>query len=96
MLNREIDAFGQLGNFIKNYISNDFKDIQNINYENEYIEFQLIINKSIQENGWFTHENIILSLESWAKLLDKNLLNIWLSNYDIAKKSKIIGLVLAG
>jgi hypothetical protein len=96
MLNREIDAFGQLGNFIKNYISNDFKDIQNINYENEYIEFQLIINKSIHENGWFTHENIILSLESWAKLLDKNLLNIWLSNYDIAKKSKIIGLVLAG
>jgi hypothetical protein len=96
MLNPEIEAFSQLGIFIKNFITNDFKDINNQNYLYEYIEFQLITEKLSNQNGWFTEENVKLALTSWQKVLNEELLEIWLSKYQLSENSKTIGLVLAG
>ena len=96
MLNPEIEAFSQLGIFINNFITNDFKDINNQNYLNEYTEFQLITEKSSNQNGWFTEENVKLALTSWQKALNEEFLEIWLSKYQLSENSKTIGLVLAG
>jgi hypothetical protein len=96
MINREIDAFSHLGTFIKNFITNDFKTILGNDFFNEYSEFQDIIEKSTSQNGWFTQENLFLSLKSWHKLLNQESLSAWLSKYDFSENSKTIGLVLAG
>lgn len=49
-------------------------------------------------NGWFTKENIILALNSWAAELNRENLENWLKPYVISNPSspKKIGLILAG
>lgn len=96
MLNPEIQAFSQLGIFLKNYITNDFNDINNQTYKDEYSEFQLIIEKLSHQNGWFTAENVNFALTSWQKALTQESLEIWLLKYQFSENSSTIGLVLAG
>ena len=49
-------------------------------------------------NGWFTHENIILSLNSWAKELTPSKIESWLNSFsfDRSFEPKRVGLILAG
>lgn len=55
------------------------------------------INIAVHHNGWFTRENIIISLQQWSKALTQNNLDTWLKPYDLkAAPSKTVGIIMAG
>lgn len=88
-LEQRIDAFSSLGNFIKAaLVANDHELAQGL---------QQAIQHSQHSNNWFTPENVRFALENWAKLLNKEKLTTWLSNYTLKESSpKTIGLIMAG
>jgi hypothetical protein len=96
MINREIDAFSHLGNFIKNFLNKDFQPVNDHIFEKDYLDFQILIENLSHQNGWFTHDNLIFALDSWQQLLNPEMLSQWVLKYKISEKSKTIGLVLAG
>ena len=55
-----------------------------------------LLNKIQSNNGWFTKWNLITASKAWGKALNDIDIDLWLKNYDSAKSSKKIGLILAG
>ncbi|WP_407402579.1 acyl-CoA reductase [Chryseobacterium sp.] len=92
-MSREKQVLGliKLSDYIKAYLA---KEILPFGEENS--ELGLIIKKSEIENPWFTIENQRYALQQWAELLTKENLDQWLSNYQVSKTSKRVGLILAG
>jgi len=95
-LKKRIHAFAQLGIFLQNYLqqkelSNSLKKLNT-----HYQKFPLIIQKTEQENRWFTKENIKFALQTWAELLTEENLSQWLQKYPQQKSIKKVGVVQAG
>lgn len=88
-----LEAFVKLGNYLR-----DFCEYSYENPSDTYSDFEVVITKSQQQNGWFTRENILFALKQWGDLLTKDNLKEWLSAYQIEneKSQKIIGIVMAG
>jgi len=61
-------------------------------------DFKDLIENQIHHNGWFTFEQICFSLRTWSDVLTQERLDFWLSFYNLnkQKKTKTIGLILAG
>ena len=97
-LEDRISSFDLLGKFLLQFIKNGQIDhsIKALN-DKYYNSFNELIIKLQTFNPWFTEENVRESIHSIAKLLKKETLNKWLSDYSICVKSaKKIGVVLAG
>lgn len=55
------------------------------------------IEAAVHHNGWFTKENVLFSMEQWAKALSGENLQKWLSKYDFENvTSKTVGVIMAG
>lgn len=55
------------------------------------------IEAAVHHNGWFTKENVLFSMEQWAKALSGENLQNWLSKYDFENvTSKTVGVIMAG
>ena len=81
-LNQRINAFVNLGKFLKEIAS-----------EKE----ESILQKVQAENGWFTQENINFALNSWSEALSKENLQQWVSKYKIEETNpKTIAIIMAG
>jgi hypothetical protein len=80
---------------LSRYISN-FLAKKNEDYNENDVDFELLIKKSEIENPWFTAENQKFALRQWADLLTEQNINNWLKEYSISKTSKRVGLILAG
>jgi len=81
-LNQRINAFVNLGKFLKEIAS-----------EKE----ESILQKVQAENGWFTQENINFALNSWSEALSKENLQQWVSKYKIQETNpKTIAIIMAG
>lgn len=62
-----------------------------------YDDFLNLIHLSQSHNGWYTPEQVYFSIQSWAKALTHENLDLWLSNYDFSEVNpKTIALILAG
>ncbi|MEZ4853837.1 acyl-CoA reductase [Flavobacterium sp.] len=99
MLQSELKKnFVALGQFLsqfkeKSYTKNDAV----ANNELFYDRMVGLISQSKSYNGWFTEENVIFALQSWATALTDENLTKWLSAYNFEQKApKNIGLILAG
>ena len=97
----EIDkkkCFVALGEFLSQFSLD--KNIRNetVLYNDLYFDnFVDLIKLSQSHNGWFTQEQVYHSIQSWAKALQEDNLNHWISSYDFSKvKPKTVGLILAG
>lgn len=55
-----------------------------------------LMEKSYQENSWFTIDSQRQALSQWAGLLEKDKIEAWLAPYSFNKERKTIGLILAG
>lgn len=94
-INNKVLALVELGKFLSQADNVEWNN-HNINQE-FYEKFEIAIEKSIQNNRWFTKENILHNLKSWSEALAENNLNQWLSQYSLNDyQPKTIGLVLAG
>ncbi len=99
MLQFEIkSSFIALGNFLQQFTNNGYKKLNTVtNNEMFYDDFVALIALSQSHNGWFTPEQVLFSVESWAASLTEDNLNTWISKYDFSKtNSKKVGLILAG
>ena len=64
--------------------------------ESEYEELQIIINRQVSYNGWFTKENVRKSLLEIGKNLNENELKEWISRYSYSNSPKKVALIMAG
>ena len=99
MLQNEIkESFIELGQFLSQFRKDSIEPNESAKNNNLFFERMTgLINQSQSYNGWFTPENIIFSLESWANALSEENLTKWLSNYNFSNiKPKKVGLILAG
>lgn len=62
----------------------------------EILKFQTLINRQISMNGWFTKENVKLSLSALGDLLTKDKLESWVKNYQFSNNPKNVMVVMAG
>ena len=90
-IEKQISGLCKVGDYIKEFLE---KKPENYNENDE--EFSALLRKSEIENSWFTIENQKFSLKQWSDLLTEENIKNWLSNYQIAKISKKVGLILAG
>lgn len=86
-------AFVKLGNYLTNFCENYYSG--DGNSDDGLLQ---TIYRAEQQNGWFTRENILFSLQQWGEALTEENLSEWLSNYDIQPVAapKTIGIVMAG
>jgi hypothetical protein len=91
------NAFIELGKFL-NQFSNNIKDETVLNNDIYFDDFQNLIQLSQSHNGWYTINNVLFAVNSWANALTENNLNQWLSNYNFDEniEPKTVGIILAG
>ncbi|WP_121067829.1 acyl-CoA reductase [Maribacter vaceletii] len=93
-----LKAFVKLGAFFQEfceYVNNNAVSLENDTSWKE--EFLQVVNNAKHYNGWFTQENILLSIKSWGHLLTVHNLEKWLNDYNLSKNtSKTVALILAG
>ncbi|MCK0191165.1 acyl-CoA reductase [Arenibacter sp. F20364] len=97
-LRHRLNAFVKLGSFFKGYCKYAKNKTQiEDNQHAWFVKLDEILVLAGHHNGWFTPENILYSLESWAELLTLSELESWLSDYDLTKnKPKTVALIMAG
>ncbi len=93
-----LKAFVKLGVFFQEfceYVNNNANSSENdISWKEDFLQ---VVTSAKHYNGWFTKDNVLLSVQSWANLLTEENLTKWLSNYNLSKnKKKTVALVLAG
>lgn len=89
-----INAFEALGIYL-NKIASDYENYQK--KEGKSTPATQLLENASQHNGWFTPENILLSLRNWSKTLSKENLIKWTSAYQFTDKPpKTVALILAG
>ena len=91
-------CFVELGKFLSQFSENNTTKNQNVLFNDLFFDdFQKLILLSQSHNGWYTPENVYFAVQSWAKALSENNLEIWLSKYDFSDlKSKSVAIILAG
>ncbi len=95
-LNKRIDDFVILGNFINQFITGEHADLDNLNTK-FYSQFAQKIENTQWANPWFTPEYIKLSLKGISLFLEKQKLQKWTANYNFnGVGEKTIALILAG
>ncbi|WP_282787322.1 acyl-CoA reductase [Flavobacterium croceum] len=96
--NDKKNAFVELGKFLSLFSHTTQTDKSSVLYSDLFFDrMQFLIENAVSYNGWFTQEQVIYALSSWAESLTENNLNKWLAEYQFStKEPKNVGLVLAG
>ncbi|HUH28652.1 acyl-CoA reductase [Gelidibacter sp.] len=97
-LQKRINAFAKLGEFIEQFSTEGFKMNENVSTNALFFDgFKHQIKLAYEHNGWFTKENIAFSLSGWAKSLKKNNIEQWLKKYHFNNiPSKKVAIIMAG
>jgi hypothetical protein len=91
-------CFVALGKFLSQFsLDKNTKDETVLHNDLFFDDFVDLIKLSQSHNGWFTQEQVYHAIQSWAKALEEDNLNQWISVYDLSEvKPKTVGLILAG
>ncbi len=91
-------CFVELGKFLSQFsLEQNCKKEAVLHNDLFYDGFVALVELSQSHNGWFTPEQVYYAVQSWAKALQEDNLNQWLSKYDFSKvQPKTVGLILAG
>ena len=97
-LNKRIEAFSELGNFLSQFTSEGFCKKEGVlNNDSFFDSFSKTINQAQHKNGWFLPEQVVFSVTQWSKALHKNALHNWVENYNFDKITpQTVGIVMAG
>ncbi len=91
-------AFIKLGLFLSQFNIKSVKKNDSIICNDSC--FNQLVNKidiAVHHNGWFTKDNVLFALETWALALTQKSLKQWTNEYVFKKsKPKTIGIVTAG
>lgn len=96
-LNKRIEAFSKLGEFLSNYTTKtpDFLSEQEVSFSSA---LDAAINVAMIHNSWFTKEDILLTLKHWSAQLTLSNLQNWIEAYDISNTptKKTVAVIMAG
>src|SRR5690606_28863793 len=97
-LQQRINAFVQLGNFLRQFATNGIESKKNVVHNDVFFDgFKHQIQLAHEHNGWFTKENILFALEGWSAVLTERNINKWISRYDLKEiKPKKVAIIMAG
>ncbi len=97
-LEKRINAFIKLGEFLSQFSTNDIKKNDSVLYNDLFFDgFKHQLKLSKEHNGWFTEKNVLFALEGWCKLLINSNINEWLNNYNFnTNNSQIVAIIMAG
>jgi len=98
LLEKRILAFIKLGDFLSQFTTSGINKKENIPHNDLFYDaFEMQIKRAKEFNSWFTEDNVLFALENWSKLLNRNTLNKWISNYNIPESlNKGIAVIMAG
>lgn len=96
-LEQRLEAFVKLGSFLREFCEILNKPGTSPAQDPWAAELEKKISLAKQQNGWFTNENVLFSLERWSEVLTPEKLQSWLSPYDLTKsRHKTVALIMAG
>lgn len=97
-LQQRINAFAQLGIFLSQFNRSGILKQEGILHNDIFFDgFKHQIKLAGEHNGWFTQENVLFAIESWAAILKESALTSWLTYYDISKvHPKTVAIIMAG
>src|SRR5210317_431959 len=98
-LSQRINAFSDLGDFFSQFSTEKIENKFNSESNQLFFDaFKMQIDRAWEINGWFTKENVLKSIESWAKALTKENLIKWTSEYDFSRveQPKTVAVIMAG
>ena len=92
-----IKGFVQLGKLMVSLGEGlDWKDFNLGVTKEEYEQMQLVVNRQIAYNGWFTKENVQQSLFALGMQLTEEQLTEWAGTNSFTEKPKSVALIMAG
>ena len=95
-LKERIQAFDTLGLFLAQFNTSERNsELKELN-EQFFDLMALELTTAEIKNRWFIKDNLLFAIDSWSKLLNKNLLTQWVSTYTFSPKPLNIGVVQAG
>lgn len=97
-LQKRIDAFVKLGEFLSQFSRNGIEEKPHITNNEPFFEgFKEQLRLVEIHNAWFTQENILFALENWSNALKSNKIEQWLRKYDIkVVQPKTVAIIMAG
>ncbi|NBL63964.1 acyl-CoA reductase [Flavobacterium sp. NST-5] len=97
-LEHKKNIFVELGKFLSQFTENKSTKDENVLHNDLFFDdFKNLIQLSQSHNGWFLPEQVLFAIDSWAKALTKENLDLWLNNYNLSEITpKTVGLILAG
>ncbi|KAF0128793.1 MAG: NAD-dependent aldehyde dehydrogenase [Bacteroidetes bacterium] len=95
-VNERISAFANLGIHLHSFVSQHFPLKEN--QVSSFSGFENVIRQSLNANKWFTEESILQSLKGIIKLLEKDKLENWISDYPLqdVNQTKVVAVIMAG
>lgn len=91
-----IKAFSNLGSLMLSLANRDESIIGANLSSQEFEDFQSLILKQKQKNGWFDEASVRLSLSSLGSQLSEDGLRNWLKNYTFSQTPKRVAIIMAG
>ena len=97
-IQNRIIAFAKLGDFLSQFSVDNIQKKDSIEHNEIFFDGFLHQIKIAQENNsWFTKDNIIFTLNSWSKSLNKKNLTNFIESVDLSKLStKKVAVIMAG
>ncbi|WP_104733834.1 acyl-CoA reductase [Hanstruepera ponticola] len=97
-LEKRIDAFVKLGEFLSQFSTLEFTKIDTVLHNNLFFDgFKHQIKLAEEHNGWFNTDNIVYAFNNWSNALTKNNLSQWLSKYNFnTLEPKTVAIIMAG
>jgi hypothetical protein len=95
--NQWIRAFDALGNLMRLLGNNQpWPGFNSGLTEEEYHSLQVLINKQVIHNGWFTPQNVRSAMLALGAQLEITKLEEWCNRYEFADTPKKVALIMAG
>ena len=88
-----------LGNFLSQFQKDGIHKKNNIPHNELFVDvLQQLVNRAHEQNPWFTKENVLFALHSWADALQPGKIDRWFDMEDFKDKptSKTVGVIMAG
>ncbi|WP_417213393.1 acyl-CoA reductase [Bizionia sp.] len=97
-LRQRINAFVELGKFLKQFSTDPFEENNAVLHNNLFFDgFKHQIKIAQEHNAWFTRENLIFSFDGWSKSLTESNITQWLNNYNFNNVNpKKVAIIMAG
>jgi hypothetical protein len=92
-----IEAFHHLGNLMRIHGSKSpWPGFACGVTEDEFLTFELAIERQVHHNGWFTEESVRTSLLNLGNWLTREQLTNWTSPYSFTENPKVVAVIMAG